>query len=222
MSRSNGRHPLSQRERGQGGEVCAILLAILLACTPSTPAPVAVVAPPAFVVGSFQDDYQNQFEISSSEWLQMPHGRLHVTKWVPERRYLIAQNDSANRYAPGLWTRIDWVKLDGMHPWEWAFCLSAYEAPTADSAEATHVVDPETPRTGCNGYPYSRMKRAPKAQQAAADSAAKQKCREAYASVGADGAGLQSVDDMNPYTTPAYTGPTCGTLRRQDPRLKGA
>ena len=38
--------------------------------------------------------------------------------------------------------------------------LTAYEAPTADSAEATRTARPETPRTGCNGYPYSRMKRA--------------------------------------------------------------
>ena len=36
-----------------------------------------------------------------------------------------------------------------------------YEAPTADSAEATRTAMPETPRTGCNGYPYSRMKQIP-------------------------------------------------------------
>jgi len=199
-----------------------VLLAALVGCAPASPPSISVVAPPAFVVGSFQDDYQNQFEISSAEWLQMPHGRLHVTKWVPEQRYLIAQNDSANRYAPGLWTRIDWVKLQGMPPWEWAFCLSAWEAPTADSAEATNVTQPETPRTGCNGYPYSRMKRVPKERIAVVDSVAKQRCREAYAAVGADGAGLQSVDDMVPFDTTRYDGPSCGTLRRQDPRLKGA
>jgi hypothetical protein len=207
---------MSRSRAGAAG----ILLAALLACAPSPTTGVAVVAPPAFVVGSFQDDYQNQFEISASAWVQMPHGRFRITKWVPEHSYLIAQNDSADRHAPGLWTRIDWVKLDGMAPWEWAFCLSAYEAPTADSAEATKVARPDTPRTGCNGYPYSRMKRVATASRAAADSAAKQKCREAYASVGADGAGLQGVDELHPYAD--RSGPTCGTLRRQDPRLRGA
>jgi hypothetical protein len=89
----------------------------------------------------------------------MPHGRFHIRTWHSDKGYLIAQNDTTNRYAPGKWTRIDWVKLEGMPPWEWAFCLTAYEASTADSAEATRVAHPETPRTGCNGYPYSRMKR---------------------------------------------------------------
>ena len=72
---------------------------------------------------------------------------------------LIAQNDSANAYAPGLWTRIDWVRLDGMAPYTWAFCLTAYDAPTRAAAEATPPADRATPRTGCNGYPFSRMRR---------------------------------------------------------------
>ena len=178
--------------------------------------------PPSFLTGSFLDDYGNGFTISATEWLQQPHGRFRITKWVPAERYLIAQNDSVNTHAAGKWTRIDWVTLDSMAPWEWAFCLSAYEAPTADSAEATRIARPGTPRTGCNGYPFSRMKRVVREGQAAADSVAKQKCREAYATVGSDGAGLQSVDDMIPYDTTKAIGRSCGWLRRQDPRLKGA
>jgi hypothetical protein len=115
--------------------------------------------PPTALLGTFEDDYQNRFTISATEWLQLPHGKFNVVRWNAESRYLIAQNDAANSHAPGKWTRIDWVMLDGMAPWEWAFCLTAYEAPTADSAEATRTARPETPRTGCNGYPYSRMKR---------------------------------------------------------------
>lgn len=178
--------------------------------------------PPSLVVGEFQDDYGDTFHISATDWVQLPHGIFHVTKWVPEAHYLIAQNDSANKYAPGKWTRIDWVTLEGMPPYDWAFCLSAYAAPTADSAEATRSARPATPRTGCNGYPYSRMKRVAEPGRAAADSAAKQKCREGYASAGADGAGLQAIDDMVPYDMTRFRGPSCGVLRRQDPRLRGA
>lgn len=78
---------------------------------------------------------------------------------MPARRYLIAWNDSSNATAPGLWTRIDWIPLSGMPPYAWAFCLSAYEAPSRAAAEATAIARPDTPRTGCNGYPFSRMRR---------------------------------------------------------------
>jgi hypothetical protein len=86
-------------------------------------------------------------------------GRYHIVRWVPERHYLIARNDSANRSAPGRWTRIDWLPLGGMPPYEWGFCFSAYAAPSAAAAESVTVARPETPRTGCNGYPYTRMRR---------------------------------------------------------------
>jgi hypothetical protein len=78
--------------------------------------------------------------------------------WWPDQQYLIARNDTANSFAPGKWTRIDWMKFEGMAPYTWGFCLTAFEAPTADSAAATAPADRETPRTGCNGYPFSRLR----------------------------------------------------------------
>jgi len=92
-------------------------------------------------------------------WTQLPHGRFNVIRWNAGGQYLIAQNDSANRSAPGRWTRIDWVLLPNMAPYEWAFCLSAYDAPTVAAAESTTVARRDTPRTGCNGFPFSRMRR---------------------------------------------------------------
>lgn len=118
---------------------------------------------PAFLLGSFVDDYDNRYAISADVWLQHPGTRYHVTEWNPAERYLIARNagnDAGNDSNTYLWTRIDWVELDGMAPYSWAFCYSAFDAPSAAAAEATRVARPETPRTGCNGYPYSRMRRA--------------------------------------------------------------
>src|SRR5690606_28371723 len=60
----------------------------------------------------------------------------------------------------GLWTRIDWVELSDMDPWQWGFCIAAWDAPTADSAAAVAVARRDTPRTGCNGRPFTRMRRA--------------------------------------------------------------
>jgi hypothetical protein len=129
------------------------------ACHPNPAAqPVAEGAPP-LVIGDFDDDYGGRHAVSAREWIQQPRNRYHIVRWVPEEQYLIARNDSANRGAPGKWTRIDWVSLTGMPPYEWAFCLSAYDAPTQAAAEAATIARRDTPRTGCNGYPFSRMRR---------------------------------------------------------------
>lgn len=130
--------------------------------------PVSAQAPPpargnaqAMLFGTFADDYGSTHVVSDTLW---SHGsRLHyrIVKWNEAGQYLIAQNDAANPSEGSLWTRIDWMSLPGMAPFEWGFCLSAYKAATAAEAEATRVANRATPRTGCNGFPFTRMKRAP-------------------------------------------------------------
>jgi hypothetical protein len=119
--------------------------------------PFATSAPP-LPLGRFGDDYGGTHVVSPTTWQQGNSARYSIVAWQPAERYLIAQNDSLNPSAPGRWTRIDWVPLDGMMPWTWAFCFAAYDAPSADSAEATRVARAATPRTGCNGFPYSRLR----------------------------------------------------------------
>lgn len=125
----------------------------------ATEAPPAVDSGPALLHGEFQDDYGISYTISPTVWRQGPVARYLVTRWNSSARYLIARNDAANPSDPGQWTRIDWVALSGMPPFEWAFCLSAYRAPSAAAAESTTVARPDQPKTGCNGYPFSRMAR---------------------------------------------------------------
>lgn len=112
------------------------------------------------VLGRFEDDYGIQYEISDTAWFQAPGARYHIVRWNVTEQYLIARNDSANPADGGLWTRIDWMRLKGMSPWDWGFCLSTWNAPTASAAESTRVANRATPRTGCNGFPFSRMKAA--------------------------------------------------------------
>jgi hypothetical protein len=129
------------------------------ACRPMPAAEPVGATPPSLVIGDFEDDYGARHTVTAREWLQHPRNRYHIVRWVPEQQYLIARNDSANRGAAGRWTRIDWVSLTGMPPYEWAFCLSAFDAPTQAAAESTTIARRETPRTGCNGYPFSRLRR---------------------------------------------------------------
>ena len=116
--------------------------------------------PEAALVGEFEDDYGNRFTITDSEWLQQPNRRYHIVSWHSDAQYLIAQNDPANASEGGRWTRIDWMRFTGMPPYDWGFCLSAYAATSAAAAESVQVAQRATPRTGCNGHPFSRMKRA--------------------------------------------------------------
>lgn len=111
-------------------------------------------------LGDFEDDYGNQFTITETQWLQRPRSRYRITMWRPQAQYLIARNDGQNPSEHGLWTRIDWMILHDMPPYRWAFCMSAYGVLSAAAAESTAVARRETPRTGCNGFPFSLMKRA--------------------------------------------------------------
>jgi hypothetical protein len=114
-------------------------------------------SPPAFVLGAFSDDYDGRYTISPGLWTHGSRARYHILKWNVAEQYLIARNDENNPSDMGLYTRIDWMPLD-MKPFTWAFCMTAFKAPTADSAEATRVAKREVPRTGCSGFPFSRMK----------------------------------------------------------------
>lgn len=115
-------------------------------------------SPPPYVLGAFVDDYGGQHTISASEWRQGDDDRYRIVRWNADARYLIAENSSEGPASLGRWTRIDWVRLDGTPPYAWAFCFSAYQMKTAAAAESSMVAKPATPRGGCNGYPFTRMR----------------------------------------------------------------
>jgi hypothetical protein len=147
-------HPPNPEMRIPG--LVGTLTTLAVACASTTSATTG--APDAFVVGSFTDDYNATHTVTATEWRHGSRARYHIVKWNTTGQYLIARNDSANPGDGGLWTRIDWMKLDGMVPWTWGYCMSAFKAPSADSAESTRVANRATARTGCNGFPFTRMK----------------------------------------------------------------
>jgi hypothetical protein len=114
-------------------------------------------SPPAYMLGTFVDDYGGHHTISADEWRQ-GDDRYRIVRWSADARYLIAENSSSGPASLGRWTRIDWMPLDGMPPYTWAFCFSAFQMKTAAAAESSMVASPDTPRSGCNGYPFTRMR----------------------------------------------------------------
>ena len=115
--------------------------------------------PPAELAGSWQDDYGIRYEITDSTWRQLPAATYLVEQWERPGLWLVARNAAGNPSDGGRYTRIDWVILDSMLPWRWAFCLAIWDAPTAEAARRAPASDRANPRTGCGGHPFSRMRR---------------------------------------------------------------
>ena len=85
--------------------------------------------------------------------------KFQILKWNPEKQYLVAKNDASNSEDANKYTRIDYMQFEGMAPYFWGFCLTVYDAETDEIAEKTAYVDRKNPKKGCNGYPFSRMKK---------------------------------------------------------------
>ena len=116
--------------------------------------------PPTSVLGGFEDDYGNRHEISDTVW-QDVGTRYRVEEWRASQQYLIARLDDASAPGATAWARIDWVLLGDGSPWAWAFCISDWDAHTYAEARASGAADRADLRTGCGGFPFSRMRPIP-------------------------------------------------------------
>ncbi len=109
------------------------------------------------VFGTFEDDYGIEYDISEKTWVQKPSGRYTIVEWHLEDEYALLNTVSDE--GTTLWHRFDWMELRDMAPWEWAFCITTWDAATKEEARSRAEADRANPRTGCGGFPFSRMKR---------------------------------------------------------------
>lgn len=114
---------------------------------------------PALFKGNFVDDYGIRYTVNDTMFTQLPRTKYHIIKWNVKDQYIVARNDNQNPGEGGLYTRIDYMQFSNMEPWKWGFCLSVYDAKTDIIAETTAKADRQNPMKGCNGFPFSRMKR---------------------------------------------------------------
>ncbi|RYD87286.1 MAG: hypothetical protein EOP54_29005 [Sphingobacteriales bacterium] len=113
---------------------------------------------PEFMKGKFKDDYGMKYEIGDTLWTQLPRTKFRIIKWNQKDQYLVARNGDGNPGEGGLYTRIDYMEFKNMGEWKWGYCLTAYDAKTDVLAESMAAADRKHPKTGCNGFPFSRMK----------------------------------------------------------------
>ncbi|HRN52513.1 MAG TPA: hypothetical protein PK788_03405 [Gemmatimonadaceae bacterium] len=114
--------------------------------------------PPALVIGRFVDDYDIRYEVTPTTFRHGSRTRYRIAEWHVRERFFVAQQepDSTGR-AP--WVRVDWMEFSGMPPYTWGYCFTVYGATTAAAARTAAPANRETPRTGCGGFPFSRMRR---------------------------------------------------------------
>jgi hypothetical protein len=117
--------------------------------------------PPAMLLGTFRDDYGGRYTITRDRLTHGERSVYRIVEWHIAEQFLIAQNAETNPAQGGLWTRIDWLPFGDQGPFMWGYCFTVYDAPTRDAARAARPADRGSPRTGCNGFPFSRMQRVP-------------------------------------------------------------
>ena len=113
---------------------------------------------PASLLGNFRDDYGINYTINNRVWTQHPNIKYHLIEYNKDGQYFLAKNDDKNPSESGLFTRIDVMNFNGMKPYLWGFCLTAYNAKTLEEAASKLSADRNNPKKGCGGYPFSRMK----------------------------------------------------------------
>jgi hypothetical protein len=115
---------------------------------------------PVALPANFTDDYGIKYSISDTLWYQLPSAKYHIIRWNLKEQYVIAKNGLGNPSDGGLYTRIDYMQFKNMEPFLWGFCLSNFNAQSDSLAEFSPTkTDRLNPRKGCNGYPFSRMKK---------------------------------------------------------------
>jgi hypothetical protein len=112
--------------------------------------------PPA-IVGSYTDSWGGTHRVDAYRWIMQSGASASVfvfTRFDNDAMYAIAQNDEANEYGPGLWSRFDWTEYEG----ELYYCSTAYDAASEQDALDTPRADDTDPTSGgCGDFAWSQL-----------------------------------------------------------------
>ena len=106
----------------------------------------------SFIFGDFTDDYGINYSISSETWIQYPEFKLNILKIDSSEMFVLGYNPIDSTY-----TKIDYMPFENQSPFTWGFCYTTYDKKDQDEAISENPADRSAPKTGCNGFPFSRM-----------------------------------------------------------------
>ncbi len=113
---------------------------------------------PLEISGTYTDSFDGTHDIDDNEWLQTygDSSLSFVISWYDnDAAYLVAQNGEANEFNPGLWSKFEWTTTQDDRLW---YCQTAFDAASAEEAEAAPEADPNDPETtGCSGFPWTEL-----------------------------------------------------------------
>lgn len=109
---------------------------------------------PSALIGNFIDDYNIEYSISDSVWIQYPDFEMNIIMIDTTEMYIIGYDTADSSY-----TRIDYMSFEHMGDYKWGFCYTAYDKKEYSETLVVDSVNRKTPKTGCSGFPFSRMKR---------------------------------------------------------------
>ena len=113
---------------------------------------------PLAIAGSYTDGFGGQHAITQATWTQAFAGSaasvFNLSQWDNGAKWVTAQNDAANGFNPGLWSRFDWTTFqDALY-----FCQTRYDAASEAEALAATAADPADPTTaGCAGFAWTAL-----------------------------------------------------------------
>ncbi|RMG98097.1 MAG: hypothetical protein D6705_06695 [Deltaproteobacteria bacterium] len=110
------------------------------------------------IAGMYVDEWGTSHDIDESTWTMDFGGGtpavFHVLSYDNDADFLVARNDDANDYNPGLYSRFDWTYAMGAL---W-YCQTVFDAPTAQDAENAPPADATDPSTGgCGGFAWTNL-----------------------------------------------------------------
>jgi hypothetical protein len=106
------------------------------------------------VIGEFDDDFMTHQVITPNLWND-GFGKYHIIEVDSAQHFLLARNDAANLFSPGLYSRFDWALSGG----GLYYCQSAFSEATPDAARAVAAPDGSDPANGgCGGiFPWTGL-----------------------------------------------------------------